>query len=404
MRYSYFFTIAAIALASCHEERRASTGVFGEPEDTITTGFDLDEVREAGELIVGTLSGPDTYFEYRGQGFGLQYQLALNYAQSIGTRLRVEVAHDTTELIDRLAQGEVDLVVMPFTPADLKRLRQEDDFSEDITCLDSSTQWLLPAASLQLQESITAWYSPSLLTRIAEGEKKMASASHTVRRRPRPMMLNAAKGQISQYDDLLQRHAASIGWDWRLLAAQCYQESAFDPRAVSWVGAQGLMQIMPGTAAQLGLAAADVFNPEKNIAAGTRYIGMLTKKFLDIPDARERISFVLAAYNGGTGHVRDAMALCRKHGGNPLLWRQVSPWILHLSEPRYYRDPVVQNGYMRGSETEGYVSSILSRWSQYCGQARSVSSGSTPAPARKARNNEESRIRSREEIMNGNVE
>ena len=62
----------------------------------------------------------------------------------------------------------------------------------------------------------------------------------------------------------------------------------------------------------------------------------------------------------------------------------MAPFILHLSEPRYYRDPDVLNGYMRGNETEAYVRLIMNRWNQYRGSARSYTSGSTPAPARKS--------------------
>ena len=53
--------------------------------------------------------------------------------------------------------------------------------------------------------------------------------------------------QISEYDEIIKSYADELGWDWRLLASQVYQESRFDPEANSWVGAQGLMQLMPAT-------------------------------------------------------------------------------------------------------------------------------------------------------------
>ena len=76
------------------------------------------------------------------------------------------------------------------------------------------------------------------------------------------------------------------------------------------------MQIMPATAEKLGVNAADVFDPETNIEASARYIKQLNHQFSDIPGSSVRIPFVLAAYNGGTNHVRDAMALARKNGKN----------------------------------------------------------------------------------------
>ena len=124
---------------------------------------------------------------------------------------------------------------------------------------------------------------------------------------------------------------------------------------------------MPGTADHLGLARSDMFDPEKNIAAAVRYIDELERSFSDIRDRSERIKFVLAAYNGGHFHIRDAMALARKNGRNALLWRDVEPYVLGLARAEYYNDPVVKNGYMRGSETVDYVRKIQERWNGYRG-------------------------------------
>jgi membrane-bound lytic murein transglycosylase F len=76
---------------------------------------------------------------------------------------------------------------------------------------------------------------------------------------------------------------------------------------------------------------------------------------------------VLAAYNGGHFHIRDAMALAQKNGRNPRLWRDVEHFVLALSQPDYYNDPVVKNGYMRGTETVDYVRKIQERWNGYRG-------------------------------------
>ena len=60
-------------------------------------------------------------------------------------------------------------------------------------------------------------------------------------------------GKISRYDEIIKKKAERIGWDWRLLASMIYQESRFNPEAVSWAGAFGLMQLMPGTAENYGI-------------------------------------------------------------------------------------------------------------------------------------------------------
>ena len=67
------------------------------------------------------------------------------------------------------------------------------------------------------------------------------------------------------------------------------------------------MQIMPATAAHLGLAEDKMYDPEENIYAAARYIAELSKHFQDVRNPMERQLFVLASYNGGYFHIRDAM-------------------------------------------------------------------------------------------------
>lgn len=217
-------------------------------------------------------------------------------------------------------------------------------------------------------------------------EKRMFTVAK-VKRRVYSPYLNRSSGIISKYDALFQKYAPFARWDWRLMAAQCYQESCFDPQARSWAGARGLMQIMPKTAAHPGLPMEQIHEPEANISAAARYLQQLMQTFGDIPNVHERQNFVLAAYNGGAGHVRDAMALARKHGADTRTWGSVSRYLALLSNPEYYRDPVVKNGYMRSSETIDYVERIRSRYSQYGGvpMGRSYSGGASPVMPRKAK-------------------
>jgi len=95
-----------------------------------------------------------------------------------------------------------------------------------------------------------------------------------------------------------------------------YQESRFKPDAKSWAGASGLLQLMPGTARQVGVR--DPFDPEDNVRGGVKYLKWLTD-FWDerIEDEDERLKFILASYNTGPGHVEDAQRLASKYGGDP---------------------------------------------------------------------------------------
>ena len=353
------FLLFLLSCTAKQEKLPPSSPLWGETE---AGPYDLHEIQSSGTIIAGTLSGPDTYYEYHGKGMGLQFLLAEAFAQSIGVVLQMEISPDTTSLLHKLERGEIDFIA-----------------------LEMPTWQTRPDERL-LSEAIAEWWKPERIKTLSNSPLK---GENIVRRHMRPVMRDAAHGIISAYDDLFRRYSATAGFDWRLLAAQCYQESGFDPEAVSSMGALGLMQLMPSTADALGVPEEKRFDPEQNIAAAARYIKRVSQSFSDIKDAGERIRFTLAAYNGGVGHVQDAQTLARKAGRDPQHWDDVAPFILLLSEPRYYRDPDVRFGYMRGSETEAYVRLIMERWQQYRSSARSFVSGSTPAPAKKSLQNGE---------------
>lgn len=172
-------------------------------------------------------------------------------------------------------------------------------------------------------------------------------------------------GSVSEYDDLIREIAASFNWDWRLIASMIYQESKFDRFAESWVGAMGLMQLMPRTAALYDID--DLSDPRENIRGGVEYLNWLNDVFEPIVvDENERIKFVLASYNVGIGHVMDARKLAMKFGKDPVVWTDnVDYFILKKSIPKYYRDPVVKWGYCRGEEPYKYVIEILDRYQHY---------------------------------------
>jgi len=170
-----------------------------------------------------------------------------------------------------------------------------------------------------------------------------------------------AEGRISPYDELLKRYAEEYGFDWLLLASQAYQESKFDPRAQSWAGAEGLMQIMPRLAPSLGLH--DPFDPDQSVCAGGLYLLQLWKKFDSVAEP-DRTAFALASYNTGPGHLNDARRLAAKLGHSADRWEgAVEEALLKLSSRKYYRH--ASHGYCRGKQAVNYVNQILERWATY---------------------------------------
>lgn len=342
------------------QDKKVSTIFHADEKKTQAAQYDLEDLQQNGELIAITLSGPETYFEFRGQGFGLQYELIADFAQKQGLRMRMEIAHDTLEMIEKLDKGEVDVIALP-----MPIIGDHIQSAIQDTLNNKTIGWLTRQQSEELANALNNWYSPALVKQIKDKYTAMASRQKLpARHNPRPKMRDLAHGVISEYDELFKRNASVCGWDWRLLAAQCFQESSFDPQAVSYAGAQGLMQLMPSTASRLNVQS-NVFDPSTNVNAAARLIKELDGKLNDISNSDERINFILASYNGGIGHIRDAMALTKKYGGNSQKWDEVEAYILKLSSPEFYRDPVVKYGYLRGTETAGYVRSIRSHWQYY---------------------------------------
>ena len=361
-----------LSISACTERQQPTQTPWGDTfgTDTVSSNaFSLRDILESGEMVVLTISGPNTYYEYRGKQMGTQYLLCEKFAQKIGVSLRVEVCKSIDEMIKKFNAGDADIIVYQI-PTSTKGT---------IPCGYSTNNgklaWAVRTDNTELADSLRSWYKPEIAESVKREEKALFS-TQSIHRRVYAPMLNTQAGIISNYDHLFKRYAPIARWDWRLLAAQCYQESCFDPKAYSWAGAKGLMQIMPETAKHLGLAESDVYEPELNIYAAARYINELNTRFTDIRNSEERKFFILASYNGGFFHIRDAMALAKKNGKNPHKWIHVAEYVLKLSTPEYYNDPVVKYGYMRGSETANYVSAIYSRWQKY----RGVRNASSLAP------------------------
>lgn len=377
--------LLTILFFSCADKKKTQVTPWGTPmgADSIPSAqtYRLDDIVSNGELIMLTLSGPDTYYDYHGHGMGLQYLLCEKFAQKIGVSLRVDVCKDTLELERKLRKGEADIAALQFDRP-LRGLR----FTK-VKADQAKMGWAVMADNAELADSLDRWFNPQMVKNIRNEEAFLLS-SRSISRHVYSPMLNRSGGVISHYDRYFQMYAPMARIDWRLMAAQCYQESCFDPNAKSWAGACGLMQIMPVTADHLGLPRSEMFNPEQNIAASARYMQELGNHYRDVP-VSERVFYQLASYNGGFFHIRDAMALARKNGRNPYRWDDVAEYVLKLSDAAYYRDPVVKHGYMRGTETVGYVRRIRDRWMQYRGVARGgvvPGGGTVVAPQRASRN------------------
>lgn len=308
---------------------------------------------------VTELVGRDVYVEKDSK-----YQHRLdNLNSELGGGINIHpIDRDTLiseELIEMVSDGKIPLTIVD---SDIARLNKTYFNDLDITLKVSFPQrsaWGVTPSKEWLADSINQWMSQEqpqktqawLLKRYFELSKNEVSSAN--------FKFNG--GRISAYDKLFKKYAKEIDWDWRLLAAQGFTESRFDTMVVSWAGARGIMQIMPSTARAYGLSTDKIANPDANISTAVKIIKSLNKSLEKyVPDEKERLKFIVGAYNSGIAHVYDAIALAKKYGKNPQVWDgNVAEAILMKSKPEYYNDEVCKYGYFRGRQTVTYVEQVM---------------------------------------------
>jgi membrane-bound lytic murein transglycosylase F len=171
--------------------------------------------------------------------------------------------------------------------------------------------------------------------------------------------------KLSPYDEIIRTHSKIIRWDWRLLASLVYEESNFLQGQVSHRNAQGLMQLMPETAAKFGMDS--LSPPSVQILAGVKYIQWLGRQLPEeIDDPREKINFILASYNVGIGRILAAREKATEYGKDKNKWiGNVDYYLTRQSK----KDPGQQSDTISGtipySASGGFVANILERYHHY---------------------------------------
>ena len=160
--------------------------------------------------------------------------------------------------------------------------------------------------------------------------------------------------RLTGYQPSFKRAAKLTGIDWRLLASIGYQESHWDPEAVSPTGVRGLMMLTKRTAGALGIT--DRIDPEQSILGGAMYFRRLKERIPAEVKEPDRTWFALAAYNVGYDHLKDARTIVRLQGGNPDRWVDVKQALPLLAEQKWHSQ--LPGGYARGWEPVQYVENI----------------------------------------------
>lgn len=442
-------------------------------EETLVITRDLDDINKQDTLKAICIYGPTSYFLYKGQAMGFEYEILEDLTEKLDLNLELVISKNIDSLFDMLNEGKGDVIAygltvtkarkkevaftIPYTtnyqvlvqrkPDNYNKLSYTDkkkSLIQDVTELGGKTLSVRENSSYlerikhlsdEIGDSIGIEIVPGMLStfdiiqKVSEGEYEYTLADNNIaqlnktyysnidisvaaslrqniawatrknsivlrttldslineyvgsatfniiyekyfgnskafKKRVSSDYYSLKTGIISPYDDILKKYSTMINWDWQLLSSIVYQESQFDPKAGSWAGAHGLMQLMPVTAKELGVK--NTSNPEQNIKGGCKYLDMLYKRWSAIPDSIQRIKFTLASYNCGYGHVVDAQRLTELNGDDALVWDNgVDEYILKLAQPEYYNNVNVKYGYTRGSEPFNYVKDIFNRYYEY---------------------------------------
>lgn len=164
----------------------------------------------------------------------------------------------------------------------------------------------------------------------------------------------AIRNRLPLYRELFERYGLREDIDWRLLAAVAWQESRWNPDAVSPTGVRGMMMLTRRTAREVGVD--DRTDVAESIEGGAAYLSHVRERVPADVLERDRWWFAAAAYNVGFGHLMDARGLSRRLGWDDDRWRHVREALPLLEDPEYYRE--LRYGYARGREPVRYVRRI----------------------------------------------
>ena len=353
-----------IPVTAEYKSRVLHCGAVNETYQVLVQHSGKGMIHDVTELI-----GRDVYVER-----GSKYESRLhNLDNEVGGGINIHTVEGEaalpTELIQRVSRREIDFTIFDSDIAQMN-LTYYDSINIQLRVgFAQRSSWAVSKRDQWLADSINVWAASS---NAQEYSKQALKHYFEVNRGPKPdsvkvdTMAVTPPGGISPYDPLFKQYAKEIGWDWRLLASIAYCESGFDPNATSWMGARGLMQVMPKTAKSFGAQENELGDPEVSIRVASKILKELDAIMRGRTGPGDRIRFVLAAYNAGSGHVTDAIALARKYELDPRVWSEnVEQAMLWKMDPEYYNDSVCSNGYCRGTEPVDYVVKVLNCYEHY---------------------------------------
>jgi len=287
----------------------------------------------------------------------MPYEEQLNKLKKRGINLKIAFHEDTAteELIRKVSEGEIEITIAYTNIAHLNRRYYPRITVTGAISEYESLGWAVDKNALSLASRMNSFFKTIKANgKFAEIYNRYYSDIDSFDNININNFYLLMQIRFPLYSQTIKEVSAKYGFDWRLIAAQAYQESHFDPLAQSHAGAYGLMQITEQTA--FGLGFMDIYDPEQNIYAGVRHLKNLYNSY-DKASGLDRLLIALAAYNIGEGHIMDAKDLAVKKNLDPNDWASLSRVLPLLSEERYYSK--TKYGYCRGFEAVNYINQIM---------------------------------------------
>jgi len=301
----------------------------------------------------------------RGARIGVTSILALPEALTVAQEQTGRVAEveliqyaDGPDLVAALRAGTIEFAVL--TSIELSRLRRVHTDLRASLELDASTPvvWLFPSGRDRSLIDAAQGYLDDLR---AGREFELLFDRHFGHLQVHDLVdvisfTRLVQERLDTLRPLFEEIALKHRLDWRFLAAVSYQESLWDPGAVSPTGVRGLMMLTNATAQSLGVS--DRTDPWQSVEGGARYVLQMLERLPEDIREPDRTWMALASYNVGLGHLLDARILTRAGGADPNLWLDVMTFLPKLAQREWYQQ--TRYGYARGWEPVTYVQNIRS--------------------------------------------
>lgn len=265
------------------------------------------------------------------------------------------VTENTEALLARVAAGSLDCalsdarifrIVNPYYPELMQAFELTGDFP---------VAWLAAPGSEDLAQQLRRWHAGAIKSgQFSALERRFFGFLPRFDYVDLSAFQRATRDRLPNWEKALRRAARENNLSWQLLAAIAYQESHWDPEAVSPTGVRGFMMLTQQTATHLGLE--DRRDATASIAAGARYLIDLKKRLPVEVAEPDRTWMALAAWNLGLGHVYDARALAESLGRDKNSWADLRRTLPLLADPAHAGR--LRHGPARGGQAVHFVQQV----------------------------------------------